>query len=170
MTITNNVFDHNFAIESGAVFNSRSMRQTTSTLALTNNTFTNNKCGQNGGVYSFILTDYKIASVDNIYINNSAGLAGGVGYGLRASFALLEENAYYENNAAGTYGGAWYLSANNYKTNLQSFQLSQNTFISSTAQASMLFFYHNFSYFAIEGGCIYVETGSISLDQCILQV
>jgi len=121
------------------------MRQQTSSLNIINNTFTNNKCAQNGGVYSFILTDYKMILTNNSYINNSAGLAGGVGYGLRASFALLEENAYYENNAAGTYGGAWYLSANNYKTNLQSFELSWSTFINSTSQQSTLTFYHNFS-------------------------
>ncbi len=140
MTITNNIFDNNNATQSGGVFNSRNMRQKTSSLTITNNTFTNNKCAQNGGVYSFILTDYKMALTNNIYINNSAGLAGGVGYGLRASFALLEENGYYESNSAGTYGGAWYLSANNYKTNLQSFELSQNTFINSTAQASIFIY------------------------------
>jgi len=155
MTITNSIFDNNYAVQSGGVLNSRSMRQQTSTLTLTNNTFTNNKCAQNGGVYSFILTDYKLNSTNNIYINNSAGLAGGVGFGLRASFALLEENAYYENNVAGTYGGAWYLSANNYKTNLQSFKLSQSTFINSMAQQ--------------RGGCIYVETGSITIDECTFQ-
>jgi len=72
------------------------MRQTTSYLNITNNTFKNNQCAQNGAVYSFTLTDYNVFSSKNVYVNNSAGQAGGVAHGLRTSFIFLEENSYYE--------------------------------------------------------------------------
>jgi len=110
------------------------MRQQTSTLNLTNNIFTNNKCDQNGGVFSLILTDYNMRPVNNTYQNNTASLAGGVGYAFRASFVFLEEEGVYSNNSAGTLGGAWYMSLNTYKSNLQSLSFSRTSFTNSIAK------------------------------------
>ena len=167
--LINNRFHSNYATQSGGVLSFRSMRQQTSALNIVNNTFTNNRCGQNGGVYSFILTDYKIASGNNTYINNTAGLSGGVGYGLRASFVFFEEDGVYLNNTAGSFGGTWYISFNNYKTNLQSFGFSQTSFISSLAQ-SMLFLELFLKKILLGGGSIYLEAGSLTFNQCIFKV
>jgi len=137
---TNNTFDSNYGIQSGAVFSSTNMRQRTSTLNLTNNRFINNRCDQNGGVFSFILTDYDMYSVNNTYINNTASLSGGVGYAFRASFVFLEEEGVYLNNSAGSFGGVWHLSLNTYQANLQSLKFSQTLFNNSIAQQSIYFF------------------------------
>ena len=61
------------------------------------------------------------------------------------------------------------MSANNYQANLQSFKFSQNTFLNSTAQESTLKTSNLFSHSIIEGGCIYVDTGSITVDQCTFE-
>jgi len=150
----NNTFDNNYALQSGAIFSSRNMRQQTSALDIINNTFTNNRCGQNGGVYSFILTDYTLISENNTYINNTAALAGGVGYALRASFAFMEQNSVYLNSSAGTSGGAWFLSFNNFQSGLQGFEFYQSSFVNSAAQ---------------RGGSIYLEAGSMTLKECTFQ-
>jgi len=134
---TNNTFDNNYATQAAPVFSSRNMRQQTSTLNLINNIFINNRCDQNGGVFSFILTDYNMHAVNNTYQNNTAGLAGGVGYAFRASFVFLEEEGVYLNNSAGTIGGAWFLSFNIYKSNLQSLNFSQTSFTNSIAKKSI---------------------------------
>jgi len=146
MEFTNNTFDSNYGIESGAVFSSTNMRQKTSALNLTNNTFTNNRCDQNGGVFYFILTDYNMHPVNNTYINNAASLAGGVGYAFRASFVFKEEEGVYLNNSAGSLGGAWFLSFNTYQANLQSWKFSQTSFTNSLAQQSTtLFIFSSYS-------------------------
>ena len=137
MNFVNNTFDSNYATQAGAVFSSKNMRQQTSSLKITNNTFINNRCDKNGGVFSFILTDYNMYSMNNIYRNNTASLNGGVGYALRASFALLEETGTYLSNSAGFSGGDWYISLNNYKIDLQSLEFSKTSFTNSFAEQSI---------------------------------
>jgi len=138
MDFVNNTFDSNHATKSGAVLSSRNMRQRTNILNLTKNTFINNKCDQNGGVFSFILADYNMHLLNNTYRNNTAGFAGGVGYAFRASFMFFEEEGVYEGNSAGSRGGAWHLSLNTYQANLQSLKFSRTSFVSSFAQQSTI--------------------------------
>jgi len=71
------------------------MRENGNYLQMLNNTFSNNLCSANGGLFSFVNVYYKIFSNQNIYINNKAKFAGGVGYVYKSDILYSEDNGYY---------------------------------------------------------------------------
>ena len=94
-TIANCTFNNNRAIQSGNIFSSESMRTNLNYLQMLNNTFSNNNCGSNGGLFNFVNVLYKISSIGNTYTNNKAILSGGIGYVYKSEIWYSEDNGYY---------------------------------------------------------------------------
>ena len=97
-TIMNCTFQNNLASQSGLVFRSSYMRVNRNYLQLLNNTFLNNVCNDNGGLFSFVSVSYNISTRNNIYMNNQAKRSGGVGYIYKSEFLYLEDNGFYYSN------------------------------------------------------------------------
>lgn len=94
-SLVNNIFESNRGLEVGTAFNTQSMQNEFSSLLILNNTFKNNTCKKNGGVYGFVSTRYIVNATDNKYLGNSVGIAGGVGYVYESRLFYTETNAVY---------------------------------------------------------------------------
>jgi len=100
MTISNCLFRNNFISQSGSILSSSNMRTNINYIQILNNTFTNNSCGFNGGLFNFLSVFYNITSIKNNYTHNKAKYSGGIGYTYRSELLYFEDNGYYYSKGA----------------------------------------------------------------------
>lgn len=93
--LNNNAFKSNSAAGSGTVLAISHLKKSLNTIQLTNNTFIDNTCLQNGGVFSFSSAYIKIQAENNTYRNNAAKASGGVGFATGTDLLFAEENGTY---------------------------------------------------------------------------
>ena len=119
LTLTENIFRHNFAYKGGAleIF-------ANNTVTLSRNIFFNNPADYGGSLYAH--ANNTVTLLDNTFLDNSAN-HGGAFYAYTKNTLTLSENA-FQKNSAGFTGGALYADANNTLT------LSGNTFQDNSAE------------------------------------
>jgi len=71
------------------------MRTNLNYLQIYNNTFANNVCVYNGGLFNFLTAFFNVTSLNNSYTHNAAGRSGGVGYTYRSELFYFEDHGYY---------------------------------------------------------------------------
>jgi len=71
------------------------MRANLNHLQLLNNTFLDNVCNNNGGLFNFVTVFYNVSARNNIYMSNQAKRSGGVGYVYKSEFLYFEESGFY---------------------------------------------------------------------------
>lgn len=98
LTLNNNIFDGNHGFDKGTILSASHLKENFNNFQASNNTFTNNSCSKDGGIFYFNSAYINMKANNNTYLQNSAGDSGGVGYVTGTDLLCLESNSLYSGN------------------------------------------------------------------------
>ena len=90
-----NTFQGNLAIKSGTIYTAETLLVAVSSIYMEFNSFSNNICLGNGGLFSFTSVVHNFSAMANNYENNFAAGDGGVGYILHSKINFDEQYGNY---------------------------------------------------------------------------
>ena len=90
-----NTFQGNFATKSGTIYTAEALLTGTSSIDIESNSFLNNICLGNGGLFSFVSVVHDFYAIGNDYENNFAATDGGIGYILHSKINFDEKYGNY---------------------------------------------------------------------------